>query len=89
MIQEDQRHLAIETAAQGPLGWGYSSQSLLTTERTTGLCRMGDQQSWHSRVWGSPRRYLETMGLPVPFEQHGPVLAAGLVHLLHGPRLPL
>lgn len=88
MLQQDQRHLATETAAQGPLGWGYSSQCL-RTQRTTGLCRMGDQQSWHSMVWGSPSRYLEAMGLPLPFEQHGPVLAAGLVHLLHGPRLPL
>lgn len=36
-----------------------------------------------------PGRYLEAMGLPVSLEQHGPVLAAGLVHLLHGPCLPL
>lgn len=29
------------------------------------------------------------MGLSMPFEQHGSVLAAGLVHLLHGPCLLL
>lgn len=34
-------------------------------------------------------RYLEAMGLPVPLEQYSPVLAAGLVYLLHGPCLPL
>lgn len=34
-------------------------------------------------------RYLETVGLPVSLKKHGSVLATGLVHLLHGPCLPL
>lgn len=54
-----------------------------------GLWQAGSPSSECSRNLGSPRRYLKAMGLPMSLEQHGPILACGLVHLLHRPCLPL
>ena len=71
MLQEDQRPLTTGTAAQGPPGWGYSSQ-WLCTQRMAGLCRVGvpaelAQQgsglpqigTW--RPWGCPCRLSSTV----------------------------